>query len=135
VIGFLSATMPLGRAIGIFAASAYALLFVAAVLFRDARPGADRGCLSCRKLCEGAALLSLRNQDGSIAAALAEDPPQGFLDAVPGAQTLLLLYDPDVLDPARLDFSRDRGGPRHASWRLQAATTARIWTTLPVSWT
>ena len=37
VIGFLSATMPLGRAIGIFAASAYALLFVAAVLLPETR--------------------------------------------------------------------------------------------------
>ena len=37
VIGFLSATMPLGRAIGIFAAAAYALLFVAAVLLPETR--------------------------------------------------------------------------------------------------
>ncbi len=37
VIGFLSATMPLGRAIGIFAASAYAVLFVAAVLLPETR--------------------------------------------------------------------------------------------------
>jgi MFS family permease len=37
VVGFLSATMPLGRAIGIFAASAYAVLFVAAVLLPETR--------------------------------------------------------------------------------------------------
>ncbi|TMB10608.1 MAG: MFS transporter [Deltaproteobacteria bacterium] len=37
VIGFLSASMPLGRAIGIFAAAAYALLFVAAVLLPETR--------------------------------------------------------------------------------------------------
>jgi hypothetical protein len=37
VVGFLSATMPLGRAIGIFAASAYAVLFIAAVLLPETR--------------------------------------------------------------------------------------------------
>jgi MFS family permease len=37
VIGFLAASMPLGRAIGIFAASAYALLFLAAVLLPETR--------------------------------------------------------------------------------------------------
>jgi MFS family permease len=37
LIGFLSATMPLGRAIGIFAASAYAVLFVAAALLPETR--------------------------------------------------------------------------------------------------
>src|SRR5437660_9884737 len=37
VIGFLSASMPLGRAIGIFAAAAYALLFVAAILLPETR--------------------------------------------------------------------------------------------------
>jgi len=37
VIGFLSASMPLGRAIGIFAASAYALLFCAAALLPETR--------------------------------------------------------------------------------------------------
>jgi len=37
VIGFLSTSMPLGRAIGIFAASAYAVLFVAALLLPETR--------------------------------------------------------------------------------------------------
>ena len=37
LIGFLSASMPLGRAIGVFAASAYALLFCAAVLLPETR--------------------------------------------------------------------------------------------------
>ncbi len=37
VIGFLSASMPLGCAIGIFAASAYAVLFVAALLLPETR--------------------------------------------------------------------------------------------------
>jgi len=37
VVGYLSAGMPLGRAIGIFAASAYAVLFVAAVLLPETR--------------------------------------------------------------------------------------------------
>jgi hypothetical protein len=51
-----------------------------------------------RKLCEGAALITLPNEDAlGLAAALTENPPDGLLDAVPGAQTLLLLYDPYVL--------------------------------------
>jgi MFS family permease len=37
VVGYLSAGMPLGRAIGIFAASAYALLFIAALLLPETR--------------------------------------------------------------------------------------------------
>ena len=37
VVGYLSVGMPLGRAIGIFAASAYALLFLAAVLLPETR--------------------------------------------------------------------------------------------------
>jgi MFS family permease len=37
VVGYLSAGMPLGRAIGFFAASAYAVLFVAAVLLPETR--------------------------------------------------------------------------------------------------
>jgi MFS family permease len=37
VIGFLSTSMPLGRAIGIFAASAYAVLFFAALLLPETR--------------------------------------------------------------------------------------------------
>src|SRR5260370_28573300 len=39
LVGYLSATMPLGRAIGVFAASAYAVLFVAAVLLPETRGG------------------------------------------------------------------------------------------------
>ena len=37
VVGYLSGGMPLGRAIGLFAASAYAVLFVAAVLLPETR--------------------------------------------------------------------------------------------------
>lgn len=37
VVGYLSVGMPLGRAIGLFAASAYAVLFVAAVLLPETR--------------------------------------------------------------------------------------------------
>jgi len=37
LVGYLSATMPLGRAIGVFAASAYAVLFLAAVLLPETR--------------------------------------------------------------------------------------------------
>jgi KipI family sensor histidine kinase inhibitor len=73
------------------------------------------------KLCEGAALLSLPNREAlELASALAEDPPDGLLDAVPGARTLLLLYDPDELDPARLDLSRRSAPPPPRIVRLQA---------------
>jgi KipI family sensor histidine kinase inhibitor len=74
-----------------------------------------------RKLCEGAALISLPNQEAlDLASALAEDPPEGLLDAVPGARTLLLLYDPEVLDPARLDLSRRSAPPPPRTVRLPA---------------
>jgi KipI family sensor histidine kinase inhibitor len=74
-----------------------------------------------RKLCEGAALLAMRNEDAlELASALADDPPEGFLDAVPGARTLLLLYDPHLLDPARLDLSRRWRRPDSRVVRLQA---------------
>jgi KipI family sensor histidine kinase inhibitor len=60
-----------------------------------------------QELCEGAALLRLPNHEArDLAAALSEDPPEGLLDAIPGACTLLLLYDPDLLDLARIDLSR-----------------------------
>ncbi len=56
--------------------------------------------------------MSLPNRDAvALAAAFADDPPDGLLDAVPGAETLLLLYDPEVLDPSRLPSSaRAQGG-------------------------
>ena len=74
-----------------------------------------------RKLCAGAALLSMPNAEAlALAAALAADPPDGYLDAVPGAQTLLVLYDPDVLDPARLRLPRPSEAPRARVVRLQA---------------
>ena len=68
-----------------------------------------------RKLCAGAALFTLPNARAlDLAAALASRPPDGFFDAVPGARTLLLLYDPERFDPARLDLSLrgQRPGPR-----------------------
>ena len=55
-----------------------------------------------RNLADGAALLDLPNAEAvSLAAALAAAPPVGFLDAVPGACTLLLLFDPERFDPGR----------------------------------
>ena len=46
-----------------------------------------------RNLADGAALLDLPNAEAvALAAALAAAPPAGFLDAVPGACTLLLLF-------------------------------------------
>jgi KipI family sensor histidine kinase inhibitor len=74
-----------------------------------------------QKLSDGAALLSIANQDAlDLAAALAEDPPEGLLDAVPGARTLLLLYDPELLDVERLDLSRRGHRPPPRVVRLQA---------------
>jgi len=74
-----------------------------------------------QKLCDGAALLSIANQDAlDLAAAFAEDPPEGLLDAVPGARTLLLLYDPGLLDIERLDLSRRGARPPPRVVRLQA---------------
>src|SRR5207302_1839234 len=55
-----------------------------------------------------------------LAAAFAEDPPGGLLDAVPGARTLLLLYDPDLLDIEGLDLSRRGDRPPPRVIRLQA---------------
>ncbi|HYS07363.1 MAG TPA: urea amidolyase family protein [Myxococcales bacterium] len=72
-------------------------------------------------LCAGAALLSMPNAEAlAVAAALAARRPEGFLDAVPGAQTLLLLYDPDRLDPARLRLPAASEAPRPRAVRLQA---------------
>ena len=72
-------------------------------------------------LCDGAALLPLPNQRAlELAAALAADPPDGLLDAVPGAQTLLLLYDPELLDPARIDLSGRRSGGSPRVVRMEA---------------
>ena len=56
----------------------------------------------------------------ALASALVADPPDGFLDAVPGARTLLLLYDPDFLDPAQLRLPARSEAPRPRVVRLQA---------------
>jgi KipI family sensor histidine kinase inhibitor len=74
-----------------------------------------------RRLCAGAALFELPNPDAlDLAAALLDDPPDGFFDAVPGAQTLLVLYDPDRLDPARLDLGRKALRPPPRTLELTA---------------
>jgi KipI family sensor histidine kinase inhibitor len=74
-----------------------------------------------RELCRGAALLSLPNRHAlEVAAALADDPPEGLLDAIPGARTLLLLYDPDLLDVGRLDLSRRLRPPPPRVVRMEA---------------
>ena len=76
-----------------------------------------------RLLADGAVLLELSNADAlDLAAALAADPPAGFLDAVPGARTLLVLFDPGRFDPALLSKplpASARAPPRTV--RLQAA--------------
>ena len=62
-----------------------------------------------RNLADGAALLELPNAEAlRLAALLAKAPPDGLLDAVPGACTLLLLFDPDRFDAER--FNRESSG-------------------------
>jgi KipI family sensor histidine kinase inhibitor len=57
-----------------------------------------------RHLADGALLLALPNAQAlDLAAALQARPPPGLLDAIPGAETLLVLFDPDRFDPAALD--------------------------------
>ncbi len=74
-----------------------------------------------RKLCEGAAIVSLPSRSAlGLAAALADDPPEGLLDAVPGACTLLLLYDEALLDIDRLDLSRSAAAPPARVVRIEA---------------
>ena len=58
-------------------------------------------------LTDGAALLDLPNADAlELATALTAAPPQGFLDAIPGAKTLLVLFDPACFDLATLTSTR-----------------------------
>ena len=60
-----------------------------------------------RRLSDGAVLLELSNADAlGLAAALTAVPPAGFLDAVPGARTLLVLFDPDRFDLASIDAAQ-----------------------------
>ena len=97
-----------------------------------------------RLLADGAVLLELSNADAlDLAAALAADPPAGFLDAVPGARTLLVLFDPDRFDPALLAKplpESARAPPRTVT--LQAAydgpesskASPPSWASRPRSW-
>ena len=60
-----------------------------------------------RPLADGAVLLELTNAEAlDLAAALAAARPDGLLDAVPGARTLLVLFDPDRFEPASLSALR-----------------------------
>lgn len=53
---------------------------------------------------DGAVLLELSNAEArSLEAWLRSSRPAGFLDAVPGARTLLVLFDPEVFDRAVLE--------------------------------
>lgn len=61
-----------------------------------------------RPLADGALLLELTNAEAlDLAASLRAEPPAGFLDAVPGARTLLVLFDPARFDPATLEMVRE----------------------------
>ena len=52
-----------------------------------------------RPLADGAVLIELPNAEAlALAAALLAEPPEGFLDAVPGARTLLVLFEPERFD-------------------------------------
>jgi KipI family sensor histidine kinase inhibitor len=62
-------------------------------------------------LTDGAALLRMPNAEAlDLASALRDNPPPGLLDAVPGACTLLVLFDPDVLDHRELAEALGRLG-------------------------
>lgn len=80
-----------------------------------------------RHLTDGAALLSMTNAAAlDLAASLAERPPPGLLDAIPGACTLLLLFDPDLLAHDALGevlgrAGRARGRAHVRTVRLQAS--------------
>jgi allophanate hydrolase subunit 1 len=65
-----------------------------------------------RHLADGAALLALPNAQAlDLAAALSQEAPPGLLDAIPGARTLLVLFDPDRFDPAALEGMRAAARP------------------------
>jgi len=71
-------------------------------------------------LADGAVLLQTADPQ-AIAAALLEARPPGFLDAVPGARTLLVLFDPAHFDTARLAGLRPPAGtPEPRTVRLAA---------------
>ncbi|MCA1828023.1 MAG: carboxyltransferase domain-containing protein [Myxococcales bacterium] len=56
-----------------------------------------------RRLTDGAVLVELPNEDAlALALALAKERPEGFLDAVPGARTLLVMFEPGRFDLAVL---------------------------------
>lgn len=66
-------------------------------------------------LRDGAALAPLPNAEAlALAAALAAGPPEGLLDAVPGAASLLVLFDPARLPHERVaaELERARGSVR-----------------------
>ena len=77
-----------------------------------------------RHLADGAALLEASNETAlDLAAALAARPPPGLLDAVPGARTLLFLFDPAVLDHEALPEMLEKVGTLA---RRSAARTVRL---------
>jgi KipI family sensor histidine kinase inhibitor len=60
--------------------------------------------LRLREVGDGAVLLDSSNAEArSLEAWLRSTRPAGFLDAVPGARTLLVLFDPEVFDRAVLE--------------------------------
>ncbi|GAC1336277.1 MAG: 5-oxoprolinase/urea amidolyase family protein [Myxococcales bacterium] len=70
-----------------------------------------RGQGGLQHLADGAALLQIPNADAlRLAAALLERPPPGLLDAVPGACTLLVLFDPEVLAHGEVSETLARAG-------------------------
>jgi KipI family sensor histidine kinase inhibitor len=73
------------------------------------------------ELADGASLLELPNAEAlELAAALCADPPAGLFEAVPGARTLLLLFDPDLFDPSSLQRARRAALPEPRLLRLRA---------------
>ena len=79
-------------------------------------------------------LVELADLDAVLAlyAELVDDPPEGVVDLVPAARTLMLRIDPARTDPARVGPGRAGGraaaghtAPTPAGWRCRSPTTAR----------
>lgn len=81
--------------------------------------------VAVRELADGSALVETADNEAALdlAAALAARRPKGLLDAVPGARTLLLLFDPAALDASTLPALLAGLG---ASARARPARTVRL---------
>ena len=77
--------------------------------------------VSPKLLAEGAVLLELPNAEAlDLAAVLAAERPAGLLDAIPGARTLLVLFEPGRFDLAALSRASPKARPPPRTVTLQA---------------